>query len=75
MAEKKSQAKYVNKYMNKMYDRINFTVPKGKKEIIQKYADSRGESVNGMLWRLVAAEVPGIAGDPEPEAPADAAAP
>ena len=64
LTEKKSQAKYVNKYMNKMYDRINFTVPKGKKEIIQKYADSRGESVNGMLWRLVVAEVPGIAGDP-----------
>lgn len=64
MAEKKSQAKYVNKYMNKTYDRINFVVPKGKKEIMQRHAEARGESVNGMLWRLVSGEIPGIAEDP-----------
>ena len=34
-------------------DRINLTVPKGKKDEIKAHAESLGESVNGYLWRLI----------------------
>ena len=42
---------YQNKFIAKAYDRINLTVPKGKKEVIQAHAEARGESVNGFLNR------------------------
>lgn len=42
-----------NKYNAKAYDRINLTVPKGKKEIIQAHAETTGESVNGFINRAV----------------------
>ena len=49
---KKQQAS-VNRYIAKSYDRINLTVPKGKKEIIQNFAQSVGESVNGFINRAI----------------------
>lgn len=42
-----------NKYIAKAYDRINFTVKKGQKLIIQMHAESRGESVNGFIARAI----------------------
>ena len=45
----KAQQKAVNKYMAKAYDRINLTVPKGKKVTIQAHAEARGESVNSFI--------------------------
>ncbi len=42
-----------NKYIAKAYDRINLTVQKGNKEIIQSHADARGESVNGFINRAI----------------------
>lgn len=42
-----------NKYIAKAYDRINLTVPKGKKEIIQAHAEACGESVNGFINRAI----------------------
>ena len=47
----KTSAASINKYIAKAYDRINLTVPKGKKEIIQAHAEALGESVNGFLNR------------------------
>jgi len=44
---------YQNKYIAKAYDRINLTVPKGKKESIQAHAQARGESVNGFINRAI----------------------
>lgn len=44
---------YQNKFIAKAYDRINLTVPKGKKEIIQAHAEARGESVNGFINRAI----------------------
>ena len=35
------------------YDRINLTVPKGKKGAIQAHAEARGESVNGFVNRAI----------------------
>lgn len=53
MATTKASQKAVNKYMKENYDRINLTVPKGKKEKIKEHAESRGESVNGFINRVV----------------------
>lgn len=49
----KAQQKAVNKYMKENYDRINLLLPKGKKAVIQDYAASHGESVNGFINRAV----------------------
>lgn len=53
MAVSKAQQKAVNKYMAANYDRINLTVPKGKREEIREHADGRGESVNGFINRAI----------------------
>ena len=44
----------INKYIAKAYDRINLTVPKGQKEIIQAHAEGTRESVNGFINRAIA---------------------
>ena len=51
MTVSKKQQASVNRYIAKSYDRINLTVSKGKKERIQNYAQSVGESVNGFITR------------------------
>lgn len=53
MAVSKAQQKAVNKYMAANYDRINLTVPKGKKDTIQAHAEAQGESVNGFINRAI----------------------
>ena len=53
MAVSKAQQKAVNKYMAANYDRINLTVPKGKKDIIQTHAEAHSESVNGFINRAI----------------------
>jgi len=53
MATSKAQQKATNKYILKAYDRINLTVPKGDKATIQAHVDSRGESVNGFIYRAI----------------------
>lgn len=42
-----------NKFISKAYDRVNLTMPKGKKETIQAHAEARGESVNGFINRAI----------------------
>lgn len=49
----KAQQKAVNKYMKENYDRINLLLPKGKKAVIQDFAASHGESVNGFINRAI----------------------
>ena len=53
MPVSKAQQKAVNKYMAANYDRINLTVPKGKKDTIQAHAETQGESVNGFINRAI----------------------
>lgn len=53
MPASKAQQRATNKYISKAYDRINLTVPKGQKEIIQAHAAAQGESVNGFINRAV----------------------
>ena len=45
---------YKNSWIAEKLDRINLTVPKGKKEEIKAHAESRGESVNGFINRAIA---------------------
>lgn len=47
------KAKWQNDYIAKTYDRINLTVPKGEKDKIKAYAESKGESVNGFIYRAI----------------------
>ena len=53
MPASKAQQKAVNKYMAANYDRINLTVSKGKKELIQAHAESKGESTNAFINRAI----------------------
>ena len=53
MATTKAGQKAVNKYVKNNYDRINFTIPKGKKDIIQDIAEQQGKSVNRYIKEAV----------------------
>ena len=44
---------YAKKYLDKL-DEIKIRLPKGEKEKIRAYAESRGESVNGFIARAIA---------------------
>jgi len=49
----KTSAASINKYIAKAYDRVNLTMPKGKKETVQAHAEARQESVNGFINRAI----------------------
>ena len=53
MPASKAQQRAQNKWISKAYDRINLTVPKGRKETIQAHAAAQGESVNGFIGRAI----------------------
>ena len=53
MTVSKAQQKATNKYISNNYDRVNLTVPKGYKEVIQAHAAARGESVNSFIGRAI----------------------
>lgn len=54
---KSDAVKYNNEYNKKSYDRINFTVPKGYREVIRDAANANGESVNEFILRLIRNEI------------------
>ena len=45
----KAATRAKNKYNAANYDSLRIVVPKGKKEIIRKYATNKGKSVNGFV--------------------------
>lgn len=49
----KASTKAQNKYISKAYDRINLTMPKGKKDTVQAHAAKLGESVNSFINRAI----------------------
>lgn len=51
MAERK--AKWQNDYIARTYDRVNLTLPKGQKDVVQAHAAAHGESVNGFIGRAI----------------------
>lgn len=53
MAVSKAQQKAQNKWIAKAYDRVNLTLPKGQKEVVQAHAMAHSESVNGFIGRAI----------------------
>lgn len=53
MAISKAQQQAVHRYVKNNYDRLELTVPKGKKEEIKAFAAAQGETVNGFINRLI----------------------
>ena len=49
----KASTKAQNKYIAKAYDRINLTMPKGKKDTVHLHATQHGESVNAFINRAI----------------------
>ena len=54
----KAQQK-AHRWIASVYDRINLTVEKGRKDVIKAFADAQGESVNGFINRAVNAAMSG----------------
>lgn len=57
MPASKAQQKATNKYIAKAYDRVNLTLPKGRKAELQAHAEQRGESLNGFIGRAIDEQV------------------
>lgn len=53
MPVSKAQQKAVHKYVRANYDRLELTVPKGRKDEIKAHASARGESVNAFITRAI----------------------
>ena len=53
MSVSKAQQKATNKYIAKAYDRVNLTLPKGRKAELQAHAERMGESLNGFIGRAI----------------------
>lgn len=57
MAYTKATMRAVDKYVKNNYDRIEIKVPKGRKQAVEAFAREHGESVNGVMNRLVRVEM------------------
>jgi len=53
LATTKAQQKAVHKYVKANYDRMELTVPKGRKQEIKAFAESKGLSINGYVNNLI----------------------
>ena len=53
----KAQQKAVNKYVKQNYDRVNVTMPKGKKDEYKAYAQSKCMSLNAYIIGLIEADI------------------
>lgn len=53
MATTKAGQRAVNKYVKNNYDKILFTIPKGKREVLKDFAEAQGESVNSYIKQAV----------------------
>ena len=51
--DKSDAIKYNNQFIRETYDRINLTVPKGRKDVIQSHAAAQGQSVNAYINQAV----------------------
>lgn len=53
----KTSSAVKNRYNAKAYDRIALIVPKGRKQTIEAHAQSKGESVNGLVNSLLREDI------------------
>lgn len=61
----KTSSTVKNRYNAKAYDQLPIRIQKGRKAAVEAFAKSRGESVNGLINRLIKAEM-GLNDDWEP---------
>lgn len=52
-SEEFNQIKYQHEYNKKNYDRIEITVPKGRKAVIKEAAQAAGQSVNEFITQAI----------------------
>ena len=62
MAKTKTSTEVKRRYNEKAYDRLAITIPKGQKVAVEAHAQSKGESVNGLVNALLRADM-GITAD------------
>ena len=48
-----NKTEYKNTWIAEKLDRVNLTMPKGKKDTIKAHAEERGESVNAFINRAI----------------------
>jgi len=53
----KKQTEWSRSFNEKAYDRLAITIPKGRKATVEALAAERGESVNGLVNRLLRTEL------------------
>lgn len=53
MRKTRTSSAVKNRYNAKAYDRITICVPKGDKDRIKAYADSKGLSVNAFITQMI----------------------
>jgi len=56
-AKRRANKKWNDANMTAKYDRISVLVPKGRKQAVEAFAREHGESVNGVVNRLLRAEM------------------
>ncbi len=49
MAKTQTSTAVKRRYNEKAYDRLAITIPKGKKTMVEAYAQTKGLSVNGLI--------------------------
>ena len=70
-----SRSEYRNGWIAEKLDRVNLTMPKGKKDAIKAHAEAHSESVNGFINRAIEETMerdnaaPGASEKPEKEKP------
>lgn len=69
----KASTRAQNRYIAKTYDRVNLTLPKGQKEVVQLHASALGESVNGFIGRAISEAMERDGGGTAPSGPQEAA--
>ena len=47
------KTEYKNNWQKENVDRVNLTMPKGRKEAIKAHAEAHSESVNGFITRAI----------------------
>lgn len=53
----KAQQKATHKYIKNNYDRAEIQMPKGKKQLVKAYAESKGLSLNAYINSLIDADM------------------
>ena len=65
MAQSEAHIKASNKYNSKAYDRVSLMLPKGNRDVIRAYAESKGMSLNGYINKLIADDMGEALTDPK----------